>query len=431
MKSAFLASKFGEFSKIRKILVEELLQIGIKPIDLNDNSAVPYPPLERSLQSVRESDIFILLIGDEYGTIPSGKSKSITHLEYIEALNNNKEIYVFGIGKLYRDEEIIFSTDSNMRAWQEEILQNWVISKFGDDESIKSVAYNIIMDIYKEENLTWIDDDTGLMWQVQVETHEKLGRHPWTDLVKYKDQLNKRNYAEYNDWRVPTFNELITLKIQESYPNPNSNYGETFIKKPLLYSMAMEHGRFWSSTSNKTDLHLAYGVYFNRIRKKSNSENGKRPKRDGLYVRCVRLNTYEEIEKDWSRVKESENIQEIESFITKYPESKYVNVAEQAIKVLKGKYEGYIKSLPLFEKFLVLYEEEKYTSSRESFLLEKIKEITNDVEKCKALEKLKVDMVTNKKWKNPFDTKSPDKNKNKTKYKITQSVIELLDDCDK
>ena len=429
MKRAFIASKFGEFSKIRKILVEELLHIGIKPIDLNDNTAVPYPPLERSLQNVRESDIFILLIGDEYGTIPPGEFNSITHMEYAEAINHNKEIYVFGIGQLYSDGEINFSTDKNMKEWQEEILQDWVISKFGDKESIKGIAYNIIMDIYKEENLTWLDEDTGLMWQVQVETHEKLGRHPWTDLVNYKDQLNIRNYGDYSDWRIPAFNELITLKTKESHPNPNSNYGETFIKKSLLYSMAMEHGRFWSSTPNKTDIHLAYGVYFNRIRKKSNSENGKRPKRDGLYVRCVRLNTYEEIEQDWSGVKESENIQELESFIVRYPESKYLNEAEQAIKVLKRKYEDYIQSLPIFERFLVLYEQKKDTWGRESFLLEKIKKITDTSEKCIVLKKLKEDMINNKKWKDPANTKDPDKAKQQKKYKITQSIIELLSKC--
>ncbi len=429
MKKVFLASKFGEFINIRKRLVEELLNVGLKPIDLNDNTAVPYPPLERSLQSVRESDIFVLLIGDEYGTIPPNESKSITHLEYIEALRNNKTIYVFGIGQLYNDEEIKYSTDNNMREWQEEILQNWVISKFGSNESYRSIAYHIIMDIYKEENLTWIDEDTGLMWQVQVETHEKLGRYPWSNLLKYKDQLNKDNYGGYSDWRIPSFDELVTLKTKESYPNPNSNYQESFIKKPLLYSMTMEHGRFWSDTSNKTNPHLAFGVYFNRIRKKSNSENGKRPKVDGLYVRCVRLLSHQEVENKWHGIKNTKDMQIIENYIKEHSDSKYIIEARQRIEELYKEEEAYMNKLSTFEQFLELYKKENNSTSKELFLLEKIKKIKIESEKCKALHKLKETMQDDKKWKNPANAKDPSKAKKQTKYKITQSVLELLNEC--
>lgn len=429
MKKVFLASRFGEFSKIREKLVEEMLYIGIKPIDLNDNAAVPYSSLKRSLQNVRKSDIFILLIGDEYGTIPPNESKSITHLEYIEAVNNNKKIYVFGIGQLYNNEEIEFSTDNNMKEWQEDIMSKWVITKLSNNNSIKSIVYHIIMDIYKEENLTWLDKDTGLMWQVQVETHETLGRHPWKDLIKYKDSLNNHKYGDYNDWRIPTFDELTTLKTQESYPNPNSNYQESFIKKPLLYSMTMEHGRFWSSTSNPTDPHLAYGVYFNRIRKKSNSENGKRPKKDGLYVRCVRLYAYKEAEKEWDTIKSSKNIQILENYIKENPDSKYLTEAKQSIYELCKEEEIYMSNLSIFEQFLELYKKEKTLQTKELFLLEKIQEIKIESEKCEALQKLKETMQYDKKWKVPSNAKDSTKAKKQTKYKITQLLMELLNEC--
>ena len=98
-KKIFLASRFEEFSYIRKMLKEELVNLGMDIVDLNDNIADSHPPIERSLENVRRSDIMILLIGDTYGTVPFEELKSYTHLEYDEALNNQLDIYIFCIGK--------------------------------------------------------------------------------------------------------------------------------------------------------------------------------------------------------------------------------------------------------------------------------------------------------------------------------------------
>ncbi len=196
MKKVFIASRFGEdkISKIRHKISEELININIEPIDLNDNMAVPQPPLGRSLENVRKSDIVLVLLGDTYGTIPTGYDKSYTHLEYEEALKykDKVETYVFGIGKLYQGEKIQYSNDENMEKWQKEILDNSTIGAYSADESVEAIVHSIIMNIYREENKVWYDEDTGLMWQVQVETFGELGgRYFWKDISKYTEGLNK------------------------------------------------------------------------------------------------------------------------------------------------------------------------------------------------------------------------------------------------
>ncbi len=70
MKKVFIASRFEEFKEIRQKLKKELLDCNLNPVDLNDNQAVAHPPISRSLQSVKESDIVILLLGDTYGNPP-------------------------------------------------------------------------------------------------------------------------------------------------------------------------------------------------------------------------------------------------------------------------------------------------------------------------------------------------------------------------
>ncbi len=72
MKKIFIASRFEEFREIREKLRKELLDCNLYPIDLNDNNTVSHPPLSRSLQSVRESDIVILGFPDDEGIALNG-----------------------------------------------------------------------------------------------------------------------------------------------------------------------------------------------------------------------------------------------------------------------------------------------------------------------------------------------------------------------
>lgn len=66
----------------------------------NDN------PIKESLKLVQDSDIYICIIGEKYGTIKDGYSKSITHLEYDEAIRINKPIYIFVVSSTNRDKEM-------------------------------------------------------------------------------------------------------------------------------------------------------------------------------------------------------------------------------------------------------------------------------------------------------------------------------------
>jgi hypothetical protein len=58
-------------------------------------AAGPVDALEKCLQDVRESGIYILLLGNKYGFIKEGMQESITHLEYKEAVKTGKPVFVF------------------------------------------------------------------------------------------------------------------------------------------------------------------------------------------------------------------------------------------------------------------------------------------------------------------------------------------------
>lgn len=424
LKKVFIASRFGEFSQIRKKLKDELLSCNMYPIDLNDNKAVDCPPIERSLRNIRESDIVILLIGDTYGEPPVGEFKSYTHLEYEEAVRNDIPIYPFAIGKSYKDGYIDYSNIENMNNWQKSIGNNHTLSMFDENEDVGLIVHRIITSVYEIENQTWYDEETGLMWQVKIDATEEHGRMPWNNIFKYCDNKNKENFGGFNDWRIPTFNELETLITDKSHPNCFGYDEETFIKKPLLYSMSMKYGRFWSSSSNNENYNFAYGINFNRKRENSQSKKGKKEKYKTRYVRCVRLWRNEDIQKEWLKVKNSKDKNFLLSFKNKFPDSKYQSDLNKILETIRIEEEKYLDSLNPIERKLLSYNNQG-SMPKATLLFNAIKEGIFDENKHEALIELKKILKNENLWKETSKAKNPKKDK---KYLKTLEVIEFINE---
>ena len=86
------------------------------------------------------------------------------------------------------------------------------------DEQMRPLEY-VINDYQDKDDGTIVDRATGLTWQ-------KSGS---SDLLNYKDvqlyidKLNRNRFAGYNDWRLPTVDELASLL------EPEEKSGELFI----------------------------------------------------------------------------------------------------------------------------------------------------------------------------------------------------------
>ena len=425
-KKIFIASRFEEFKEIREKLRDELSYYGMDFIDLNDNKAVAHPPLERSLQNVRESDIIILLIGDTYGAPLPEKLKSYTHLEYEEALKEKKHIYVFCIGESYINKKIRFSTIPEMREWQEDLDRNHTLSFYDKRTNIEDIIHDIIKSVYSEENKVWLDNDTGLMWQVQI----RNSRYNFYDKLKCQNTLNQSEYGGFKDWRIPNIDELETINTEESYKNTYGYDEETFIKKPLVYSMIMEFGRFWSSTPNPKNNNLAYGINFNRKRSNSKSKHGKKEKYATRYIRCVRLWTYDTVNTELNNILDSPSIkiENLETFLQKYTDSQYNEYIKLASKKLdelrKNKKEKFNSLTPIEQKILTI-REGNLNVAESILLMNAIEQGEFDSEKLDALLKLKELMIKEDKWKEESRAKNPNRDKD---YQKTLKVIELMDE---
>ena len=132
----------------------------------------------------------------------------------------------------------------------------------------------------------WIDTDTPLTWQIEVDSK----KYTWDEAFEYIQKLNNEQYCGYEDWRIPTLDELKTLVTNEKYKCENGY--EYKIKMTFLKSMNNndEWASYWSSTApyRVSAYYLSFinGFTYDTLKTKS------------MYIRSVRGgNLYEWMDK--------------------------------------------------------------------------------------------------------------------------------------
>lgn len=109
---------------------------------------------------------------------------------------------------------------------------------------------------FKDNILAWVDDDTKLMWEVKnknnintwyvwhesyikkasSEVREHLDEQV-KDCTSYVERMNEERYGGFDDWRLPSLEELKSLSAEAE--------NDLFIKTPLLRNSC---GAYWSAT---------------------------------------------------------------------------------------------------------------------------------------------------------------------------------------
>jgi|GEM_PF-1860515 len=88
-------------------------------------------------------------------------------------------------------------------------------------------ASNIENQYINNENGTVSDLKTGLMWATSYEIKENI-----LEAKQYIEQLNRKGFAGYTDWRIPTLNEVAS--IVEPKPGGKLNSGRQSYLDPIF-----------------------------------------------------------------------------------------------------------------------------------------------------------------------------------------------------
>ncbi|MBU1669175.1 DUF1566 domain-containing protein [bacterium] len=154
---------------------------------------------------------------------------------------------------IVKEREVVDTTVATTTL-NESTLVNVTESNDTDDKEVPIIVTEIIT------------DTTGLMWQDNSDTNTSL-----KTLVQAESYCKKLTIAGYNDWRLPSIEELFSIVDTDKF--------DTATNGKFIYTNATS---YWSSNTYTSDNSLALGINF------YDGSDGLSYKTTPHYTRCVR-----------------------------------------------------------------------------------------------------------------------------------------------
>jgi tRNA A37 threonylcarbamoyladenosine biosynthesis protein TsaE len=92
---AYIAGTYSDLREYREAAIDALLHLKYDVVDMATFKPSEGTVLSTALDAVGESDIFVVILGWRYGSIPEGTDRSLTELEYHEAVDLGKACFGF------------------------------------------------------------------------------------------------------------------------------------------------------------------------------------------------------------------------------------------------------------------------------------------------------------------------------------------------
>jgi len=201
----FISSTFRDLVEERKAVIETIQSLQFSAIAMEEYIATDKKPLAAALADIAQCDIFLLIIGELYGTLDSNSNKSYIELEYDYALQSGKPILCF-IQENESSSEIKNSNSGQLYEFKQKVLSNNIVSSW---TSVKDLTLKITSALARYQEILTIPDETG-----EVET-------TW-DENKFSNSVN----TVLNSRRV--LNGAAIGDVFEEFTNLHPEYGSLF-----------------------------------------------------------------------------------------------------------------------------------------------------------------------------------------------------------
>lgn len=150
MAHVYLSSTYEDLKGEREAVYRALRRIRHDVVAMEDYVATDRRPLDKCLADVRRCDIYVGIIGWRYGFIPPGKKKSITELEFREAVKTGKTCLLFLKDDASRPARLRRGRGDRIAKLREQIRRKYLISFFGSPDDLAAKATAAVANIFGE-----------------------------------------------------------------------------------------------------------------------------------------------------------------------------------------------------------------------------------------------------------------------------------------
>ena len=132
-KTIFISSTYKDLVKERKAVWELLKRYDVNIVGMEEFGARKDSPLTTCLKEVEQSNIYIGIIANRWGSIEEESGKSYTQLEYEKAIEKDKEILIYLIDETasVQIDNIDFGEKhESLELFKKELQKNHTIDRF-------------------------------------------------------------------------------------------------------------------------------------------------------------------------------------------------------------------------------------------------------------------------------------------------------------
>lgn len=232
----FISSTCFDLDQVRENLKITLEDVGHLPV-LSEYPNFPVNPAKSAIQNCKENvkkncDLFVLIVGNESGSIDKDSGKSIVNLEFDVAQRKNIDTFIFIKKSIF---ELIPLWKDNPNADFSKIVNSTQVIEFVD--KLKNYqwvfTYNRASDI---ENI--LKNQLSVYLKNLIEEKKKGTLTPLPEFINELEKVREIALNKYDFWEYHLTIELLKdryRKIESKYEDVQTGYitSDSIIKKDL------------------------------------------------------------------------------------------------------------------------------------------------------------------------------------------------------